>query len=104
MKSKRTTPNQEGRKYTKVGVEEHSKHPPSTVKEQSFLCSTLLSFAHSRSVISTDLVCVTQINHLQGSQGTPHPTQNILAIKPRSPDRSEEHTSELQSLTNLVCR
>lgn len=31
-------------------------------------------------------LCVTQINHFQGSQGTPHPTQNILAIKPRSPD------------------
>src|SRR5258706_8193698 len=25
-------------------------------------------------------------------------------VHPAAPDRSEEHTSELQSLTNLVCR
>src|SRR5258706_11865553 len=38
-----------------------------------------------------------------------HPQQfhNSIVItihKPNKPDRSEEHTSELQSLTNLVCR
>src|SRR6476619_7880679 len=37
--------------------------------------------------------------HRQGPAG--HPAR---AAVPRAPARSEEHTSELQSLTNLVCR
>src|ERR1041384_7465088 len=36
-------------------------------------------------------------------QNTFHPTQDWLAVK-LFPDRSEEHTSELQSLAYLVCR
>src|SRR5437016_7149454 len=28
----------------------------------------------------------------------------VMMIGPSAPNRSEEHTSELQSLTNLVCR
>src|SRR5438046_8270748 len=35
------------------------------------------------------------------TRSTPPPT---AACRARTPDRSEEHTSELQSLTNLVCR
>src|SRR5437016_13454113 len=29
---------------------------------------------------------------------------SLARRQPKSPERSEEHTSELQSLTNLVCR
>src|SRR5437016_10638376 len=36
-------------------------------------------------------------------QGPPHP-RPTPPEPPSSPARSEEHTSELQSLTNLVCR
>src|SRR5437016_10699873 len=42
--------------------------------------------------------------------GTVHADGDVRAVAPRSrivgwpPGRSEEHTSELQSLTNLVCR
>jgi minichromosome maintenance protein 10 len=36
--------------------------------------------------VSPSRLCGTHINEFQGSQGTPHPTQNILAVKPRSPD------------------
>src|SRR5262249_59553669 len=32
------------------------------------------------------------------------PSGSYLALSHASADRSEEHTSELQSLTNLVCR
>src|SRR5438093_3858230 len=32
------------------------------------------------------------------------PVQELAAIRLREAERSEEHTSELQSLTNLVCR
>src|SRR5437016_9671215 len=33
-----------------------------------------------------------------------HPTTLLREVKLPFPKRSEEHTSELQSLTNLVCR
>src|SRR2546430_7784826 len=32
------------------------------------------------------------------------PTRTVVRRWPSSPDRSEEHTSELQSQSNLVCR
>ena len=34
----------------------------------------------------------------------PSLSQPVLSVLTRQVDRSEEHTSELQSLTNLVCR
>src|SRR5437016_11462296 len=39
---------------------------------------------------------------LQWAAATPGPAASISSSK--TPLRSEEHTSELQSLTNLVCR
>src|SRR2546425_4098894 len=38
----------------------------------------------------------------QGRAGTPHPRER--SAQPRGAGRSEEHTSELQSLAYLVCR
>src|SRR5262249_62205319 len=42
------------------------------------------------------------VGALHGSQGRAPDARGRRA--PRRPARSEEHTSELQSLTNLVCR
>src|SRR5690242_21542483 len=35
---------------------------------------------------------------------TAQPSAHVLVVDDGSPDRSEEHTSELQSHVNLVCR
>src|SRR5438046_5810927 len=48
-------------------------------------------------------------HHLPGKAGPAIPRGNLQPLEPREfqyaqSDRSEEHTSELQSLTNLVCR
>src|SRR5438093_7734703 len=47
------------------------------------------------------------VRHLDpGEAGCLEPSDQLSLVPPyeRSPPRSEEHTSELQSLTNLVCR
>src|SRR5437016_6373935 len=47
--------------------------------------------------------CVEEL--LAASNRGPRGTLNVVAkLRPPVVERSEEHTSELQSLTNLVCR
>src|SRR5688572_31028744 len=42
--------------------------------------------------------------HLVSGAGFLGPPEERLLVIPQVPDRSEEHTSELQSQSNLVCR
>src|SRR2546430_13528668 len=54
-----------------------------------------------RSVLIVYLLALTATNHLMGVLVAPAVLVYVLATDPR---RSEEHTSELQSQSNLVCR
>src|SRR5258706_7167549 len=64
--------------------------PRSTLFPYTTLFRSLLRFAHMRAVVQiTDRLVRTG--------------HDLLAF-PHAIQRSEEHTSELQSLTNLVCR
>src|SRR5262249_62133543 len=49
-----------------------------------------------------DAALVPGRRRVSGTFRAPHPSVPCGAF--HSPERSEEHTSELQSLTNLVCR
>src|SRR2546426_4260773 len=45
-----------------------------------------------------------EVGHLPGSQAAADQKREILGDRHPEPGRSEEHTSELQSPCNLVCR
>src|SRR2546427_4325085 len=64
---------------------------PWTQDNLSTSCSVLLSPAYGPSVISP--IC-----------GNPIPLKNPVPLNDIAGIRSEEHTSELQSQSNLVCR
>src|SRR2546430_1018229 len=61
--------------------------------------------AYLRTHLLVNLVSVEQLSYVEFMECLPTPTCIAsLGLKPSDGNRSEEHTSELQSQSNLVCR
>src|SRR2546430_11103741 len=64
----------------------------------------------SQAAVAEDVLIEKVVHGRAGDRGledrivADHPRRHIAAIRPAADDRSEEHTSELQSQSNLVCR
>src|SRR5262249_9621971 len=97
------------------GAAAHDQAPPDAgdLDDELPPLVTQLERDHSRSIIahnqSPDVPFAQSINPYRGCEHGcvycfARPTHAYLGLSPGLDFRSEEHTSELQSLTNLVCR
>src|SRR6266480_6352115 len=79
-----------------LGINQILSQKPSPRGEVGFRVSDVIDFARLRGVQGLDTKAVsTQISYRQDP---------IFALRQALNERSEEHTSELQSHVNLVCR
>src|ERR1019366_10753549 len=80
-----------------------------TTASRSFLCASLCSFSccfFFNDTATTEIYTLSLHDALPISPAADprHAQTQTVTLSPQAALRSEEHTSELQSLTNLVCR